>query len=106
MRRVLRNRIRAGKAFVSLLLGTNTLFGTITPSSRQASIGERVAVVRASLAQNGEQRNRPSGLKKAEPKALGELAQWSNWPNWGNWNNWNNWRNWNNWANWSNWRNF
>jgi hypothetical protein len=101
-----KNRIRAGKAFVSLLLGTNSLVGTPSPLPQRPSIPERVAAVRSSLAQ----KSAPDASSLAPPASAHnpqqELAQWINWPNWGNWNNWLNWNNWGNWANWANWRNF
>lgn len=75
-----------------LLLYTNIVLASPTPSQKTNSIPDRVSAVRQALHTIAQSRQGTPYI----------IASWVNWGDWANWNNWNNWNNWGNWGNWFN----
>ncbi len=97
MENKLRLSLKARKALCSAFLAG----GLFSGQAAQASVPDRVAVVRAEL----NKRVATQAVEKL-PYAEKQLLSWLNWRNWPNWNNWRDWNNWHNWPNWRNWLNW
>ena len=89
------------RGFVSIILGTSGFIAVPPGGPSQRSLPDRIASVRAALAQQGE-RVTLAPDTSVHPTFYGGQP----WGNFGNWNNWGNFLNWNNWGNWGNWGNW
>jgi len=93
--------VRKSPVSVSLLLGalalgsSNAHASAVPPPTREASVAERLATIRAAVSDVTSDDAKGNGESVAQDPCV-QLA----WGNWGGWPNWNNWRNWRNWGNW------